>query len=161
MIEVLVVDDNTGDSEMTMNLFALHDPLVHPQSVADGMEAMLFLRYQGQNTAAITPDLIMLDLDMPRKSGWEVLDEVKSDDRLKQIPVVVFTGSEHPGHFARCYGRGANSVVSKPGDLAAYKAAISAIANYWLTTPEKKRPELRAPSSTGVKIWREPLLPLK
>lgn len=131
IIEVLVVDDNAGDSDLTMHLLGQHDPLVHLQAVGDGMEAMSFLRHKGKNSTAMTPDLIMLDLNMPRKNGWEVLGEVKSDSLLKLISVVIFTASQAQTDIARCYGLGANSFVSKPGNLAGYKAAIAAIANYW------------------------------
>jgi two-component system, chemotaxis family, response regulator Rcp1 len=130
-IDVLLVDDNPGDTELTADLLKRHEPSMNIQSVSDGVEAMVFLRRQEHKPDAFRPHLIMLDLNMPRRDGWAVLVEVKSDSALKAIPLVVFTTSEARNDIVRCYELGANSYVTKPGNLDAYTATVTGIANYW------------------------------
>jgi two-component system, chemotaxis family, response regulator Rcp1 len=129
--EVLLVDDNLGDTELTADLLKRDDGSIHTHSVSDGVEAMAFLRCQGEYSHALRPHLIMLDLNMPRKDGWAVLVDVKSDSALNTIPLVVFTTSEARNDIARCYELGANSYVTKPGNLDGYTATVTGIGNYW------------------------------
>jgi two-component system, chemotaxis family, response regulator Rcp1 len=131
-VEVLLVDDNVGDSELTTELLMRNDRPIHIHSVSDGVEAMAFLRRQGRYSGALTPHLMMLDLNMPRKNGWEVLGDVKSDSVLRKITVVIFTTSEARIDIARCNELGANSYVNKPGNLTEYTSTVAAIGNYWL-----------------------------
>jgi chemotaxis family two-component system response regulator Rcp1 len=126
------VDDNPGDTDLTTEVLRRNDRSVHIHSVGDGAEAMAFLRREGRYFGAVLPHLIVLDLNMPRKDGWGVLIDIKSDGALKTIPVVVFTASEAKVDVARCHHLGANSYVSKPGDLDGYTATVTAIGNYWL-----------------------------
>ncbi|HXM66818.1 MAG TPA: response regulator [Candidatus Acidoferrum sp.] len=129
--EVLLVDDNLGDAELTADLLKRNDRSVHTHSVTDGVQAMAYLRCQGKYSDALRPHLIMLDLNMPRKDGWAVLVDVKSDSALNTIPLVVFTTSEARTDIVRCYELGANSYVTKPGDLDRYRATVTGIGNYW------------------------------
>ena len=140
-IQVLLVDDNAGDSELTAELLKQSGRLIHIHSVSDGMEAMAFLRCEGKYSAALTPQLMMLDLNMPRKNGWEVLVEVKSDIELRKITVVVFTTSEATIDIARCSELGANSYVNKPQNLTEYASTVAAIGNYWLDVACMVQPE--------------------
>jgi two-component system, chemotaxis family, response regulator Rcp1 len=129
--EILLVDDNPGDTELTAEVLRRNDRSVHIHSVGDGAEAMAFLRREGRYFGAVLPHLIVLDLNMPRKNGWGVLIDVKSDSALKTIPVVVFTASEANVDVVRCHELGANSYVSKPGNLDGYTATVTEIGNYW------------------------------
>ncbi len=130
--EVLVVDDNPGDKDLVAELLAQSGGRsVHIHSVGDGLEAMAFLRRQGKYSKSPLPHLILLDLNMPRKDGWAVLGELKSDVLFKQIPVVIFTTSRSSTDIKRCHELGANSYVSKPVNLEGYTSTISTLANYW------------------------------
>lgn len=129
--EVLLVDDNPGDKDLVAELLTRNGRAIHIHSVGDGVEAMSFLRHQGQYSCSPFPHLIFLDLNMPRKDGWTVLRDVKSDAVFKKIPVVVFTTSHLQADIKRCHELGANSYVSKPPDLKGYTSTIAAIENYW------------------------------
>ena len=131
IIEVLLVDDNAADSELTTELLSRSDRAIHIHAVSDGLEALAFLRCEGKYSNAPTPHLMMLDLNMPRKNGWDVLRDVKSDRALKNVTVVVFSASEAWTDIVRCLELGANSYVSKPGNLTEYASKITAIGNYW------------------------------
>ena len=139
--EVLLVDDNPGDAELTADLLRRNDRPLHIHSVSDGVEAMAFLRRKGTYCDRPRPHLIMLDLNMPRKDGWAVLVEVKSDSVLKKIPVVVFSTSRARADVARCHELGANSYVSKPGDLEGFTSTVAAIGNYWFGVASLERRE--------------------
>jgi len=139
--EVLLVDDNAGDAELTAELLRRNDRPIHTHSVSDGVEAMAFLRREGKYSGAPLPHLIVLDLKMPRKDGWAVLGDVKSDDAFKGIPVVVFTTSEACLDVAHCYELGVNCYVSKPGDLAGYTSTVVAIGDYWFGVASLVRQE--------------------
>jgi CheY-like chemotaxis protein len=130
--EVLLVDDNPGDTYLIADVLMRKDRHTHVHSVADGVEAMAFLRGEGKYANAVPPTLIVLDLNMPRKDGQAVLSEVKSDPGLQQIPVVVFSTSKARDDIAASYRLGANSYVSKPGDLNGFVSAVTAIGDFWL-----------------------------
>jgi chemotaxis family two-component system response regulator Rcp1 len=130
--EVLLVDDNPGDTDLIADVLTRHDRPTHVHSVADGVEAMAFLHCEGKYANALPPDMIVLDLNMPRKNGQAVLAEVKSDPALQQIPIVVFSTSKARDDIARSYQLGANSYVSKPGDLHRFVSAVEAIGDFWL-----------------------------
>jgi len=132
-IEILLVEDNPGDVRLTME--ALRDAKVHNRiSVAkDGVEAMAILRREGQHVNAPRPDLILLDLNLPRKDGREVLAEIKADDRLKQIPVVILTTSHAEQDILKSYDLHANCYVTKPVDLDQFISVVRSIEDFWLT----------------------------
>jgi chemotaxis family two-component system response regulator Rcp1 len=102
---------------------------------------MTFLRCEGKYSGALRPHLVVLDLNIPRKDGWAVLLDVKSDGTLNTIPVVVLTASEARADVARCHELVANSYVSKPGELGAYTSTVTAIGNYWFGVASLARQE--------------------
>jgi two-component system, chemotaxis family, response regulator Rcp1 len=103
----------------------------HLQSVCDGQEALTFLRRQGKHAQAVIPDLVLLDLNLPREDGRHVLAEVKGDSELSKIPVVIFTTSHADSDVRSSYELGANSYVRKPGTLGEFVATVRCVAEYW------------------------------
>jgi CheY-like chemotaxis protein len=132
-IEILLVEDSPDDIVLTTE--ALRDGKVrnHISVVEDGEEAMAFLRRQGRNAHAPRPDLILLDLNLPRKSGREVLAEIKADPDLKRIPVVIMTTSSDEKDVLQAYNCHANCYVTKPVDLDQFIGVVKSIENFWLT----------------------------
>jgi CheY-like chemotaxis protein len=128
---VLVVDDDPADTMMIEEalLAAEVPPVVH--SVADGREALDFLRRQGRYAEAPRPDLVLLDLNMPRMGGHEVLREIKFDEALKSIPIVVLTTSTAAPDITASYAEHANAYVSKPMDLDSFEAAVRQISHFY------------------------------
>ena len=139
-IEILLVEDNPGDARLTLE--AMREAKVHNRIhvVEDGVEAMEFLRRQGRFGDAPRPDLILLDLNLPRKDGREVLAEVKADPELKRIPVVVLTTSRAEEDVLRAYNLHANCYVTKPVDLEQFMKIVGQIDEFWVkvvTLPRK------------------------
>ena len=139
-IEILLVEDNPGDARLTIE--AMREAKVRNRMhvVEDGVEAMEYLRRQGRFGEAPRPDLILLDLTLPRKDGREVLAEVKSDPDLKRIPVVVLTTSQAEEDVVRAYDLHANCYVTKPVDLAQFMKIVAQIDAFWVnvvTLPRK------------------------
>jgi two-component system, chemotaxis family, response regulator Rcp1 len=132
-IEILLVEDNPGDARLTLEAFKEGKVLNHLTVMKDGVEALAYLRRQGPYASAKAPDLILLDLNLPRKSGREVLAEIKADERLKTIPVVVLTTSEDAQDVARAYSEHANCYITKPVDLDQFLRVVQSIENFWLT----------------------------
>jgi len=132
-IEILLVEDNPGDARLTLEAFKEGKVLNHFTVMKDGVEALAYLRRQGPYAAAKAPDLILLDLNLPRKSGREVLIEVKADERLKTIPVVVLTTSADEQDVARAYSQHANCYITKPVDLEQFLRVVHSIEDFWLT----------------------------
>jgi len=132
-IEILLVEDSPDDIVLTTE--ALKDGKIRNRIsvVEDGEEAMAFLRRQGKNAAAPRPDLILLDLNLPRKSGLEVLAEVKQDSSLRRIPVVIMTSSKDQHDVLRAYNCHANCYVTKPVDLDQFIGVVKSIESFWLT----------------------------
>lgn len=132
-IEVLLVEDNPGDVRLTRE--ALRDGKVHNNlSVApDGVEALAFLRRQGKYADAPRPDVILLDLNLPKKDGREVLEEIKADPSLARIPVVILTSSEAERDIAQAYALHANCYVTKPVDLDQFITVVKSIENFWFS----------------------------
>lgn len=132
-IEILLVEDNPGDVRLTIE--ALRDAKVHNRvSIAkDGVEAMAFLRREGPYADARRPDLILLDLNLPKKDGREVLAEIKADNRLKHIPVVILTTSHAEQDILKSYDLHANCYVTKPVDLDQFITVVRSIEDFWLT----------------------------
>ena len=131
--EILLVEDNPGDARLTQEALRegkLRNNLYH---VRDGVEAMAFLKREEPFAEAPMPDLIFLDLNLPRKDGREVLSEIRQDRRLELIPVVVLTTSEAEQDIVKSYRLHANCYVTKPVDLEKFLAIIHTIENFWLT----------------------------
>jgi CheY-like chemotaxis protein len=133
MIEILLVDDDRGDIRLTME--ALKQTKLHSNfSVAhDGVEALAFLRRQGKFAEAPCPDIVLLDLNMPRMDGREVLGEMKKDPDLMQNPVVVLTTSADEHDIVSSYHLHANCYVTKPVDLQQFMVVVRSIENFWFT----------------------------
>jgi chemotaxis family two-component system response regulator Rcp1 len=131
--EILLVEDNPGDVRLTIE--ALRDGKVrnHLSVVQDGEEAMAFLRREGRYANAPRPDVILLDLNLPRKSGREVLAEVKADPTLATIPVVILTTSREDQDIVASYHLDASCYVTKPVDLEQFIAVVQSIEDFWLT----------------------------
>jgi len=131
-IEILLVEDNPGDVRLTKE--ALKDAKVRNNlNVAmDGVDALAFLRKQGKFAAAARPDLILLDLNLPRKNGREVLEEIKTDPAFQHIPVVILTTSRAEQDVLESYRLRANAFVTKPVDLEQFLKVVSSIEQFWL-----------------------------
>jgi len=138
-IEILLVEDNPGDVELTRE--ALHDSKVHMNLsvVSDGVEALAFLRRQTRYADAPRPDLILLDLNLPRKDGRGVLAEIKADPELRQIPVVILTSSQAEQDILRAYELHANCYVTKPVDLDQFITIVRSIEQFWFTVVKLPR----------------------
>ena len=139
-VEILLVEDNPGDVRLAQE--ALKEGKVHNNMrvVADGEQAMAYLRRQGEFAGAPRPDLVLLDLNLPKKDGREVLAEIKGDDSLKTIPVVVLTTSKAEEDVLKAYGLNANCYITKPVDLGQFIEVIQSIDRFWLavvTLPPK------------------------
>ena len=131
-IEILLVEDNPGDVRLTRE--ALKDARVsnNLSVTMDGVEALAFLRKEGRYAASPRPDLILLDLNLPKKNGREVLEEIKREDSLRHIPVVVFTTSQAEQDVIQSYRLRANAYVTKPVDLGQFLGVIGSIEQFWL-----------------------------
>ena len=132
-IEILLVEDSAGDIRLTIE--ALKEAKVgnNLSVVQDGVEAMDFLRQKGEYKNAARPDLILLDLNLPRKNGREVLAEIKIDPLLKQIPVVVLTTSRSEADVTKAYDLHANCYITKPVDFKQFMTVVKSIEDFWLT----------------------------
>ena len=131
--EVLIVEDNPGDVELALEALEESRMRHHLHAVEDGVEALAFLRREGRFSNAPRPDLILLDLNLPRKDGREVLSEIKGDASLKSIPVVILTTSQAEEDIHRAYLLNANCYVSKPVDLDQFIKVVRTIKDFWLT----------------------------
>ena len=132
-VEILLVEDNPGDVRLTRE--ALREGKVRNNlAVAfDGVEALAYLRKEGEHAGAVRPDLILLDLNLPRMDGREVLNEIKGDASLRNIPVVVLTSSQADDDIARVYSLHANCYVTKPVDLDQFIRVVESIEDFWFT----------------------------
>ncbi|MDQ5848675.1 MAG: response regulator [Pseudomonadota bacterium] len=132
-VEILLVEDNPGDERLTRE--ALKEGKVYNNFhwVKDGVEAMEFLRRQGKHASAPRPDIILLDLNLPKMDGREVLQAIKTDSDLKRIPVVVLTTSKAEEDVLRTYSLHANCYVTKPVDLEKFITVVKSIDAFWLT----------------------------
>jgi CheY-like chemotaxis protein len=130
-IEVLLVEDNPGDAQLTRIALELGKISINLNVVEDGVEAMAFLRKQEQYVGVPHPDIILLDLNLPKKDGREVLAEVKADSNLKRIPVVVLTTSQSEEDILRAYNLAANCYITKPVDFDQFVKIVQSIENFW------------------------------
>ncbi|MBI2090760.1 MAG: response regulator [Deltaproteobacteria bacterium] len=132
-VEILLVEDNPGDVRLTMEALKEGKMLTHVSVVGDGVEALAYLRRQGKHTDAARPDLVLLDLNLPKKDGREVLAEIKRDAGLRRIPVVVLTTSSAEQDIVRAYDLHANCYVNKPVDLEEFVKVVKLIEAFWFT----------------------------
>ena len=132
-VEILLVEDNPGDVRLTRE--ALREGKVRNNLAvaSDGVEAIAYLRKEGEHAGAVRPDLILLDLNLPRKDGLEVLAEIKADPSLRNIPVVVLTSSQAEEDIVRAYDLHANCYVTKPVDLDQFIRVVESIEDFWFT----------------------------
>jgi chemotaxis family two-component system response regulator Rcp1 len=135
-IEVLLVEDSPGDVRLTQEAFHEANRSVHLHVASDGVEAMAFLRHEGAHAQAPRPDLILLDLNLPKMDGREVLALIKKDEGLKTIPTIVLTTSEAEADIAKSYQLQANCYLSKPVQLDAFEGLVKSINDFWLTKVE-------------------------
>lgn len=132
-IDVLLVEDDPGDVLLTQEAFELNKVRNKLHIVNDGEQAMRFLRHEGEYAGSARPDLILLDLNLPRKDGREVLEEIKADPELRSIPVVVLTTSEAEEDIVRSYKLHANAYVSKPVDFDQFIRVVRQIDDFFVT----------------------------
>lgn len=132
-IEILLVEDSLGDARLTIEALKENKFLNKIHHVIDGVEAIAFLYKQGQYSEVPRPDLILLDLNMPKMDGREVLEKIKQDDKLKSIPVVVLTTSQAEEDIIKSYDLNANCYISKPVDLDQFMEVIKSIKTFWLS----------------------------
>lgn len=130
--EVLLVDDNPADIDLTREVLGNCKWHFHVNAVNDGAEAISFLHREGKYADVPSPDLMVLDLNLPRKDGRQVLAELKADRNLAKIPVIIFTTSQASSDITRCYQLGANCYLRKPGNLADFVAIVKSMADFWL-----------------------------
>ena len=139
---ILLVEDNLGDARLVREALVEAGAAAVLLHLPDGIEALAFLRREGTHAAAARPDLILLDLNLPRKSGREVLAEIKSDALLRRIPVVVLTSSQSDDDILSVYSLNANCYVPKPADLEHFLAVIRSIESFWFPLAVMKRTSL-------------------
>ncbi|CAI7978453.1 Response regulator Rcp1 [Frankia sp. Hr75.2] len=132
-VEVLLVEDDPGDVLMTREAFEDHKLKNNLNVVSDGVEALAYLRGEGPYADAPRPDLILLDLNLPRRDGRQVLAEVKADERLRRIPIVVLTTSEAEEDVLRSYDLHANAYITKPVDFERFVAVVRQIDDFFIT----------------------------
>jgi CheY-like chemotaxis protein len=132
-IQILMVEDNDGDIFLTTEALKAAKVANQVHVVHDGVEALEFLRRQGKYAAAPCPDLILLDLNLPRKDGREVLQEIKADPELHKVPIVVLTSSNAETDVCKSYSLHANCYIVKPVDFAALVEVVRSIDQFWMT----------------------------
>ncbi len=130
-VTVLLVDDNPADSDLMSDVLSNETNASVVYTAPDGVEALAYLRQQEPFCDATSPDLILLDLNLPRKDGRAVLGEIRSDPELWLTPVVIFSASQADSDIASAYELGANSYVSKPGTLPEFRATVATLAKFW------------------------------
>jgi len=140
-IEILLVEDNPGDIRLTQEAFREAKVRNKLHVVGDGVEAMAFLRREGKYADAPRPDLILLDLNMPKKDGREVLAEIKTEKDLRRIPVVILTISKAEEDIIKSYDLHANCYITKPVDLEQFIKVVKAVEDFWLTIVKLPRSE--------------------
>jgi chemotaxis family two-component system response regulator Rcp1 len=132
-VQVLLVEDSPGDARLTQVTLREANPETHLHVVSDGVEAMEFLNHEGEHADAPRPDIILLDLNLPRMDGREVLAHIKADDRLKTIPTIILTTSVAEADIVKSYQLQANCYLSKPVQLDAFESLVKSINDFWLT----------------------------
>lgn len=135
-VQILLVEDNEGDIILTLEAFKLMTVQNTVTVVKDGAEAIEFLRKEGQYAGSALPNLILLDINMPRLSGIEVLDFIKKDAKLKKIPVVMLTTSSSEADITACYEKSANCFITKPLEFGKFLDIIKSLETFWFTVAQ-------------------------
>jgi chemotaxis family two-component system response regulator Rcp1 len=133
-LEVLLVEDSPGDVRLTREAFRDAKTNINLHVATDGVAAMAFLRHEGDHSQAPRPDFILLDLNLPKMDGREVLAHIKEDDELKTIPTIILTTSEAEADILKSYQLQANCYINKPVQLEAFDAIVKSVNSFWLTT---------------------------
>jgi two-component system, chemotaxis family, response regulator Rcp1 len=133
MVDILLVEDNPGDVRLTMEVLKIGKVRNRLAVATDGVEALEYLHRRGKFAQAFRPDIILLDLNLPKKDGRAVLAELKSDPDLKRIPVVILTTSSSEADVLKSYNLQANCYIVKPVDLLQFTKVVTEIQNFWLT----------------------------
>ncbi|MEV8510197.1 response regulator [Actinoplanes sp. NPDC051475] len=152
LLQVLLVEDDLADVALMESSFAEHQEPTELHHVVDGADALAFLRREGRYADVPRPDLILLDLNMPRVDGRQVLAAIKADEKLKAIPVVVFTTSAAPADVSSSYGAHANAYITKPIDLDQFDRVVAQIRSFYghtVTLPPRPGDANRNDGSTG------------
>ena len=129
-----MIEDNPGDVRLTRETLCSGKRSIHLHVATDGVEAMAFLRHEEAQVRAPRPDLILLDLNLPRMDGHEVLAEIKGDDSLKTIPTIILTTSDAQADIAKSYQLHANCYLTKPVQLDAFNCLVKSTSDFWLST---------------------------
>ncbi|MDI9882399.1 response regulator [Flectobacillus longus] len=138
---ILLVEDNEGDILLTQEAFE-HSSLVASLSIVrNGKDAIDFLIKQGKFADKASPDFVLLDVNIPKKNGHEVLKFIKNNDAIKHIPVVMFTTSSTPKDIAMAYQNNANCYITKPVDVSSFQTVINQIESFWLSTVQLSKPQ--------------------
>lgn len=140
-IDILVVEDNPGDARLIKEILHTNKSNYRLHIVEDGVEAMSFLKKEGMYSNFPRPDLVFLDLNLPKKDGREVLAEIKSDEDLKLIPVVIMTTSQAEEDILKAYSLHANCYVTKPLELDQFNATVKSIVEFWFALVKLPRKE--------------------
>lgn len=133
VVDILLVEDDPGDVELTREGLAAGKLLVNMQTVDDGLKALSYLHREAPYSDAVRPDIILLDLNMPRMDGRETLKAIKADPQLRSIPVVVLTTSEAEGDVFNCYDLGASCYIAKPVGFEDFLKVIRSLEHFWFT----------------------------
>jgi two-component system, chemotaxis family, response regulator Rcp1 len=142
-VEVLLIDDNPGDVRLTQEAFRASNRAINLHVATDGVEAMSFLRRSGAQATAPRPDLILLDLNLPKMDGREVLAHIKEDHSLKLIPTVILTTSDAESDIVKSYELQANCYLTKPVQLEAFESLVQSINDFWLTMVKLPRAQAK------------------
>jgi CheY-like chemotaxis protein len=149
VVEILLVEDNPGDVELVREALA-EGGIAHSLSVAgDGVEALAYLRGEGKYAGALLPDFVLLDLKLPKKGGLEVLAEMKEDEALRRIPVIVLSSSDAPDDVLRAYDLQVSCYVTKPADLEEFERVMQSIRDFTLTVVKLPPRESRTGARAG------------
>ena len=132
-IQVLLIEDNPGDTELTRQALAASKLSIELTALDDGEKALKYLKKETPYQKAEKPDLVLLDLNLPKLAGGEVLREIKTDNALKSIPVVVLTSSEEETEVSKCYAEGANCYIVKPVDFNSFITIVNLIEEFWFS----------------------------
>jgi len=130
-IHILLVEDSPGDARLIMEAFKDSKLKTKISVVTDGVEAIAFLNHQGRYESSLRPDIMLLDLNLPRMDGRELLNEIKNDDNFKMIPVLVLTTSNSRDDIVGSYERHANSYITKPADMDEFMEVVHSVENFW------------------------------
>ena len=141
VIDVLLVEDSAGDVRLTQEVLRDANRRIHLHIAFDGDEAMAFLRHEGVHAHAPRPDLILLDLNLPKMDGRQVLAQIKADDNLKTIPTIILTTSDAEVDILKSYQLQANCFLSKPVQLDEFEKLVQSINDFWLTKVKLPRPD--------------------